>query len=147
MPRSTNIVNELLPGAFTSPRDWYCGGRSGSQANMRDPGLWPPFYCSLAPCTSRGTLAQVLCPPSAVTPKHPLICPLPVPSPRPMDLPAPTYITASILHRGALTFAAFRGRVAGLDHVWQVCVAIAVGMQQASLLFRCLKEQRDGGQC
>lgn len=106
-----------------------------------------PLLLFLGPMYLQGNPGPGALPAQRSNPQTPLICPLPVPSPRPMDLPAPTYITASILHRGALTFAAFRGRVAGLDHVWQVCVAIAVGMQQASLLFRCLKEQRDGGQC
>lgn len=81
------------------------------------------------------------------TPRNPLIsCPLPTPSPIPVGLPAPTYITASILQGGALTFAALSGRVAGLDHIRQVCVAVAVCVQQASLLFRSLKTQSEGGQ-
>lgn len=37
--------------------------------------------------------------------------------------------------------------MAGLDHVWQVCVAVAVGVQQAAFLLGGLKEQREGGQC
>ena len=68
-------------------------------------------------------------------------------SPRPVEPPSLTYITASILQGGALTFAALGGRVAGLDHIWQVRVTVAISVQQASLLFRGLKEQREGGQC
>lgn len=44
-----------------------------------------------------------------------------------------------------MTFATLSGRVAGLDHIWQVCVTVAIRMQHASLLFRSLKEY--GSQC
>lgn len=37
--------------------------------------------------------------------------------------------------------------MAGLDNIWQVCVAIAVCVQQAALLFRSLREQRERSRC
>lgn len=77
-----------------------------------------PLLLFLGPMCPQGNAGPGALPAQQSNPQHPLICPLPVPSPCPMDQPAPTYITASILHGGALTFAAFSGRVAGLDHVW-----------------------------
>lgn len=102
------MVNELLPGAFTSPRDWYCGGGAAV----------------------RQTLAT-----RTRTPAH---------GPTALGLHLPTYIAASVLRGGALAFAAFRGRVAGLDDIRKVGVAVAVRVQQAALLLRGLRTRGKG---
>lgn len=84
------MVNELLPGAFTSPRDWYCGGGAAVRQTLKTR------------------------------------TPHPCPQPHAPGLHLPTYIAASVLRGGALAFATLRGRVAGLDNVGKVGVAIAV---------------------
>lgn len=52
MPRSTNMVNELFPGAFTNPRDWYCGEREQSRNTCRS---------GLRPCPCSGQTSGSYC--------------------------------------------------------------------------------------
>ena len=102
------------------------GGGGSGEANVPGPSS-RPSYSALGTQLPGPPPCRPQCPAPGVSPS--------VSRPRqasdlssPAELPSPTHVTAAILQGGALAFAALSGRVAGLDHVWQVRVAVAVGV-------------------